>query len=465
MTRHSERPQRDNTDLDAFFAEADDIIENWHGGLDASTWAADGSHQPAEIEGDYYASDYPAGVPDDEAADYVAARRREPARVMSTAERRRTNPRNGGGLFVPDVVASGADDPRNFPPSYVPLVIRMWLTDVWFASWLGVLRPEQADNIRSGAPTVMQSLRELDMLIKYVTGRDHADLVSRTERLWGDAMFRIQTYGANARAVLFPSGNAYTVGEPLPWPVWPECLLPVPPDRNEEYVKQVYLHSWLMLHPQLPVPIPVVGAVEGLVRQIIETQFSGNQLVAGLYGSTFSYTRDEERMCTRFALRVPSRNADGDMVWLTADAAISDQVAYGAPTMRRYDLPYMRDDRTAMEEAARRAGIHPEWFGIAEASAEAGEVVPVRIGDWNTHVPASAGTHDPFPERYNALTHGMEVLRQAYEPMIEAVTDAAAALTEANEALETPPEPEGRRHGIEAQQTPYGPPDRRRPRR
>ena len=46
MTRPSNGPtQRDNTDLDAFFAEADDIIENWTPGYDANEWHADGSHQ------------------------------------------------------------------------------------------------------------------------------------------------------------------------------------------------------------------------------------------------------------------------------------------------------------------------------------------------------------------------------------------------------------------------------------
>ena len=44
--------------LDAFFAEADDILENWNGGADSASWAADGSHQvDGDIGGDYYAQD------------------------------------------------------------------------------------------------------------------------------------------------------------------------------------------------------------------------------------------------------------------------------------------------------------------------------------------------------------------------------------------------------------------------
>ncbi len=391
MTRHSQRPQRDNTDLDKFFAEADDIIENWHGGLDSNEWHADGSHQPAQIGGDYYGSDYPAGVPDDEAADYVAVRR---------AERRRTNPRNGGGLFHRDAAQGATDDPRHFPPSYVPLVMRMWLVDVWFAAWLGVLGPMEAENIRNGFPSCA-SLRELDLLLAYVHWNHH-DLVARIERLWSEAMASAQHYGSvNVRAVMFPSGNIYVPGEPVPWPTWEECLLPVPPDRSEEYIKQVYLHSWLMLHPQLPVAVPVVGAVEGLVRQIIETQFSGNRLMAGLHGSQFRYSRDESHARTQFSLRVPSRNAAGDMVWLTADAAISDEVAYSAPTMQHYDLPHMRDDTVAIREAAQRAGIHPDWF----------------------------------PDRYRDLTAAMETLRQAYEPLVEQTERSVAVLTGIGTAL------------------------------
>lgn len=390
MTRHSQRPQRDNTDLDKFFAEADDIIEHWNGGIDAGTWAADGSHQPAEIEGDYYASDYPAGVPDDEiddeAADYMA---------MREAERRRTNPRNGGGLFQPTHPVSNPD-PENYPPSYVPTVARMWLVDIWFAGWLGAIRAEQADNVRNGFPTVTQSLRDLDALLVYVTGYTHEELVRLVDRLWTEAMMRVQEYGTNARAVLFPSGNLYYPGDPAPWPDWEECLLPVPPDRGEEYVRQVYLHSWLMLHWQLPVPVPVVGALEGLVRQTIEAQFSGMRLVAGLHGSRFEYRRDEREMCTRFSLRTPARNADDHLVWLTADATISDQVAYEARTITQYGLPHMQQDHAAMVEAFRLAGIHPDWLVQ---------------GSWTTQVPPSAGTHDPHAMSDMGAQQAAEQLR------------------------------------------------------
>lgn len=47
----------DQARLDAFFAEADDILEHWEPGFDSATWAADGSHQPDEISGRYYGDD------------------------------------------------------------------------------------------------------------------------------------------------------------------------------------------------------------------------------------------------------------------------------------------------------------------------------------------------------------------------------------------------------------------------
>ena len=193
----------------------------------------------------------------------------------------------------------------------------------------------------------MQSLRELDLLIKYVVRYDHNELVNRADRVWSDAMWRAGTYGANARAVIFPSGNTYTIGGPLPWPEWEEVLLPVPADHGEEYVKQVYLHSWLMLRSQLPMPTPVVGMVEGLIRQVIETQFSGHRLTAGLHGADLSSHRSEGEATTRFALRCPARNPDGNLVWVTAEAAIPDEVANQARRADRitqYDLPLMRSD-------------------------------------------------------------------------------------------------------------------------
>lgn len=60
--RRSRRPQ-DDASLEAFFAEADDILDNWQPEPDASTWAADGSHQPERIGGEYYRQDQ-AGVDD-----------------------------------------------------------------------------------------------------------------------------------------------------------------------------------------------------------------------------------------------------------------------------------------------------------------------------------------------------------------------------------------------------------------
>lgn len=32
-------------DVDEFLAEADDVIDEWHGSVDAAQWAADGSHE------------------------------------------------------------------------------------------------------------------------------------------------------------------------------------------------------------------------------------------------------------------------------------------------------------------------------------------------------------------------------------------------------------------------------------
>lgn len=49
-------------DVDAFLAESQDVLDDyvtWHGSADSATWAADGSHEPDQISGDYYGDDYP----------------------------------------------------------------------------------------------------------------------------------------------------------------------------------------------------------------------------------------------------------------------------------------------------------------------------------------------------------------------------------------------------------------------
>jgi hypothetical protein len=43
-------------DVDAFLAEADDVIADWEGSADSATWAADGSHQ-RDTGGHYYGDD------------------------------------------------------------------------------------------------------------------------------------------------------------------------------------------------------------------------------------------------------------------------------------------------------------------------------------------------------------------------------------------------------------------------
>lgn len=44
------------TRIDQAVEDAEGFIE-WHGSDDSATWAADGSHQPDELDGDYYAYD------------------------------------------------------------------------------------------------------------------------------------------------------------------------------------------------------------------------------------------------------------------------------------------------------------------------------------------------------------------------------------------------------------------------
>lgn len=46
------------TRIDQVVDDTEGYIE-WHGSADAATWAADGSHEPDELDGDYYAYDRP----------------------------------------------------------------------------------------------------------------------------------------------------------------------------------------------------------------------------------------------------------------------------------------------------------------------------------------------------------------------------------------------------------------------
>lgn len=43
-------------DVDAFLAEADDVIADWEGSADAASWSADGSHEH-DTGGEYYGAD------------------------------------------------------------------------------------------------------------------------------------------------------------------------------------------------------------------------------------------------------------------------------------------------------------------------------------------------------------------------------------------------------------------------
>lgn len=43
-------------EVDAFLAEADDVINDWEGSADSAAWSGDGSHE-TEISGDYYGND------------------------------------------------------------------------------------------------------------------------------------------------------------------------------------------------------------------------------------------------------------------------------------------------------------------------------------------------------------------------------------------------------------------------
>lgn len=49
-------------DVDNFLAESQEVLDDyvtWHGSADSATWAADGSHEPDQISGDYYGDDHP----------------------------------------------------------------------------------------------------------------------------------------------------------------------------------------------------------------------------------------------------------------------------------------------------------------------------------------------------------------------------------------------------------------------
>lgn len=62
-------------DLDDFLAEIDGVVDAWEGSTDSAAWAADGSHQPASLDGDYYAYDTPSSRAGDSLQGRLAGRR------------------------------------------------------------------------------------------------------------------------------------------------------------------------------------------------------------------------------------------------------------------------------------------------------------------------------------------------------------------------------------------------------
>ncbi len=49
-------------DVEDFLAELDDVVDDWEGSADSATWAADGSHEPTELDGEYYGYDSPGSA-------------------------------------------------------------------------------------------------------------------------------------------------------------------------------------------------------------------------------------------------------------------------------------------------------------------------------------------------------------------------------------------------------------------
>ena len=326
MTKHSQRPQRDNTDLDKFFAEADDILEHWHGGTDANEWHADGSHQPARISGDYYLDDEPAGV---------AARRRE-------------HPRNGGGLFRPYQRAQDRpdeDDPGWFTPGYEDLVMRWWLADVWYAGLFGIIERNQAENIRNGFPNC-STARDLDMLISYVARHNHRWLVTQTDQALAVGEFAMEAAAgedSHPLAVMFPNGHLHVPGVPLDPPSWAECLLPVPASRNDiEFVRQAYLHSWAIVRQAGERPQAVlVEIIEKVIRSILALQLEGYRLPAGLHGGVLATHRDEARATLSVRMRLMTSHPEHGTHRHEISQQISDEQMSRSRRLERYDLPLL----------------------------------------------------------------------------------------------------------------------------
>ena len=133
LTRHSQRPQRDNTDLEVL-RRGRRHPRNWNGGrlrhLGRRRLA------PAGADPRYTTAGLRVrGRDGRRRAEYVTARQAE-SPDHGPAEAPAEEPRNGGGLFRPP--PSHVDD----PPTTRPATTRwswMWLVDVWYAAWIGVI--------------------------------------------------------------------------------------------------------------------------------------------------------------------------------------------------------------------------------------------------------------------------------------------------------------------------------------
>jgi hypothetical protein len=381
---------RDNTSLEAFFAEADDILEHWNGSYDAGQWNADGSHQPEQIRGDYYIQDRAAQQSSDQ---------------LFPSIRAQTPPLQGG--------YSRQDDSGWLTPGYEDLVMRWWLGDVWYASLFGVIAPDDADWLHDRWSRY-HNPAAFDELIRYRTGRSRAQM---TEQL-ATVLNAFAPHLESGQTWQLPGGYVMPGDGLLPVPAWEECLLPaIEPNDDLERVRQVYLHSWAIigaLSDDMPDVIPVVVAltVESMVRELLRMRAGGYRLTTGFHGIriALSLDRQTQALRIRMTVRAGHPSLEEARVWL--ERLISEEELVHSRPLTRYDLPPVTSHQgfsTVQMPASAIGRLREGFLGVAQASAEAGEAVEVLLDTAQT---------DP------------EVSRR-------------------------------RGPGVEAQQSPYGPPDRR----
>lgn len=119
--------------IDAAIDDTEAYIE-WHGSADSATWAADGSHEPEELDGDYYAYDRP----DPDVSDIVRGYMGSVAAWQRTVVEARTRREVLDDTRAREVLLDGIRPGSHNQPRY-------GLDGAWGAAgWLAVPAPDSA---------------------------------------------------------------------------------------------------------------------------------------------------------------------------------------------------------------------------------------------------------------------------------------------------------------------------------